>query len=90
VTLGADYAWRALTVGGDVRYISRIERIVLGASWANDPRVATEVLDLRAGWRGGPLAARLLVANALNYIYNLTPGTLEPVRTASVILTWTY
>jgi hypothetical protein len=26
----------------------------------------------------------------LNYVYNLTPGTLEPVRTVSVILTWTY
>jgi outer membrane receptor protein involved in Fe transport len=90
LTLGADYGWHALTVGGDFRYVSRIERIVLGASWANDPRVATEVLDLRAGWRRGPLTVRLLVANALNYIYNLTPGTLEPVRTVSVILTWTY
>jgi iron complex outermembrane receptor protein len=90
VTLGADYAWRAFTVGGDLRYVSRIERIILGGSWANDPRVATEVLDLRAAWRRGPLTARLLVANALNYIYNLTPGTLEPVRTASLILTWTY
>jgi hypothetical protein len=27
---------------------------------------------------------------ALNDIYNLTPGTLEPVRAVSVILTWTY
>jgi outer membrane receptor protein involved in Fe transport len=90
VTLGADYAWRALTIGGDFRYVSRIERIVLATNWANDPRVATHVLDLRAGWHGGPLLARLLVANALNYVYNLTPGTLEPVRTVSVILTWTY
>jgi iron complex outermembrane receptor protein len=90
VTLGADYAWRALTVGADFRYVSRIERIILATNWANDPRVATQVLDLRAGWRRGPLVARLLVANALNYIYNLTPGTLEPVRTVSVILTWTY
>ena len=90
VTLGADYAWRALTVGGDFRYVSRIERIVLAGSWANDPRVAAQVLDLRAAWQRGPLLARLLVANALNYIYNLTPGTLEPVRTVSVILTWTY
>jgi iron complex outermembrane receptor protein len=90
VTLSADYAWHTLTVGGDFRYVSRIERIVLATNWANDPRVAAQVLDLRAGWRRGPLTARLLVANALNYIYNLTPGTLEPVRTASVILTWTY
>lgn len=90
VTVGADYAWRALTLGGDFRYVSRIESIVLAGNWANDPRVATQVLDLRAGWRRGPLLARLLVANALNYIYNLTPGTLEPVRTVSVILTWTY
>jgi len=48
------------------------------------------VLDLRAGWSRDAWSARLLVTNALNYIYSLTPGTLEPVRTVSVVLTWTY
>ncbi len=90
VTVGVDYGWRSLSVGGDFRYVSRIERIELGGPYSNDPRVATQVLDLRAGWERGPLSARLLVANALNYIYSLTPGTLEPVRTVSVVLTWKY
>jgi outer membrane receptor protein involved in Fe transport len=90
VTLGADYRWRALSVGGDFRYTSRIERIELEPVFGRDPRVAARVLDLRAGCQRGPLAARLLVTNALNYVYNLVPRTLEPVRTVSVVVTWTY
>jgi hypothetical protein len=30
------------------------------------------------------------VANALNYIYNLVPETLAPVRTVSVTAAWSY
>ena len=90
LTLAADYTLRPFSVGGDFRYVSRIERIELGLSWADDPRVPAAVLDLRAGWSRDAWSARLLVTNALNYIYSLTPGTLEPVRTVSVVLTWTY
>ncbi len=90
LTLSADYRWRTLSVGGDFRYTSRIERIELEPVFGRDPRVSAKVLDLRAGWQQGSLTARLLVTNALNYIYNLVPRTLEPVRTASVVLTWTY
>ena len=90
VTVGVDYGWRSLSVGGDFRYVSRIERIELGGPYSNDPRVAAEVLDLRAGWERGPLSVRLLVTNALNYLYSLTPGTLEPVRTISMIFAWKY
>jgi len=53
-----------------------------------DPRIPAKVLDLRAGWTFGPLTARILVTNALNYIYNLVPRTLAPVRTATVTLTY--
>ena len=52
--------------------------------------VAARVLELRAGWERGPVSARLLVTNALNYMYNFVPRTLEPVRTMSVVATWTY
>jgi outer membrane receptor for ferrienterochelin and colicins len=90
LTLSADYRWHTLSVGGDFRYSSRIERIELEAVFGNDPRVPAKVLDVRAGWQRGALSARLLAANALNYIYNLVPRTLEPVRTVSVVLTWTY
>jgi outer membrane receptor protein involved in Fe transport len=90
VTLSADYRWHALSVGGDFRYSSRIERIELEAVFGNDPRVPAKVLDVRAGWQRGALSARFLAANALNYIYNLVPRMLEPVRTVSVVLTWTY
>ncbi len=90
VTLGADYVWGAFVVGGDLRYMSRIERIELELFFGADRRVAAKVLDVRAGYRRGPLEARLRVNNALNYIYNIVPRTLEPVRTASVTVTWTY
>jgi hypothetical protein len=89
-TLGADYQWRTLSVGAEFRYTSRIERIELEPVFGRDPRVSARVLDLRAGWQRGSLTARLLVANALNYLYNLVPRTLEPVRTVSVVLTWIY
>ncbi len=89
-TLAADYAWRSISMGVDCRYISRIERIELESRYGPDPRVAAKVLDLRGSWKRGPLSARLLVTNALNYVYNLVPRTLEPVRTLSVTLTWTH
>ena len=88
LTLGVDYVWNALTAGADFRYSSRFERVEL--SPPSDPRVAAEVLDLRAGWTHGPATVRLLVANALNYLYSLAPRTLAPVRTTSVTFTYIY
>ncbi len=87
VTLGADYQRGAVSVGGDFRYTSRFERVDL---YETDPRVAERVLSLRASAAWGPWTLRAQVANALNYIYNLVPRTLEPVRTGSLVLTWTY
>lgn len=75
-----------LTAGADFRYVSRVERVDL---YPADERVPTIVVDLRAGWDQGPLGVRVLFANALNYIYNQVPRTLAPVRTLSVVLTWT-
>ncbi|HVH69353.1 MAG TPA: TonB-dependent receptor [Gemmatimonadales bacterium] len=90
LTISTDYHWRSLSVGADFRYSSRIERIELEPVFGRDPRVAARVLDLRAGWQRGPWSGRLLVTNALNYLYNLVPRTLEPVRTISVVLGWSY
>src|SRR3989441_8661339 len=90
LTLAADYRWRAFGVGGDFRYSSRFERVELYNDPRVDPRVDAKVLDLRASWESGPFAARVLLTNALDYIYNLVPRTLAPVRTLSVTLTWTY
>jgi len=89
-TVSSDYRWRSWSVGADFRYTSRIERIELDQIFGQDPRVPARVLDLRAGWERGPVSARLLVTNALNYMYNFVPRTLEPVRTMSVVATWTY
>ena len=87
VTLGADYQRGAVSVGGDFRYTSRFERVEL---YETDPRVAEKVLNLRASAAWGPWTLRALVANALNYISNMVPRTLEPVRTGSLVLTWRY
>ena len=88
LTLGADYSWTGFDVGADFRYMSRYERVELYPP--TDPRVAPKVLDVRAGYRRDALAVRLLIANALNYLYNLAPQTLAPVRTVTMTLTWTY
>ncbi|HEY6808714.1 MAG TPA: TonB-dependent receptor [Gemmatimonadales bacterium] len=87
LTLGADFVWGAASIGADYRYASRFDRVEL---FPSDARISAKVLDLRAGWTQGPLSARILVANALNYIYNLVPRTLAPVRTATVTLTYLY
>ncbi|HTI04596.1 MAG TPA: TonB-dependent receptor [Gemmatimonadales bacterium] len=88
VTLGSDYSlWEGVGVGADFRYASRPERIEL-EGFVDSRRVPVKVLDLRASWRRGPVELRLLAANVLNYIYNLVPETLAPVRTLSLTAVW--
>ncbi|HKC47916.1 MAG TPA: TonB-dependent receptor [Gemmatimonadales bacterium] len=88
VTLTADYTWRSVGVGADLRSSSRFER--QDPLFPGDPRLGGRVLDLRASWTVGALEAHLKVANALNYIYNLAPRVLEPVRTTTLTLAYTY
>jgi len=89
LTLGSDYNIGAFGVGADFRYASRPERIEL-EGFVDQRRVASKVLDLRASWRRGPVEVRVLAANVLNYIYNLVPETLAPVRTLTVTGVWSY
>jgi outer membrane receptor for ferrienterochelin and colicins len=88
LTLTADYQWGRLGVGADWRFASHFE----GSDpiFGSDQRFDQKVLDLRASWRSGPLEAHVKVANALNYLYNLAPRTLEPVRTTTLTLAYTY
>jgi len=88
LTLSADYTRRGIGVGADFRFSSRFER--QDPLFPGDRQLSGKVLDLRASWDPGPLAVHLKVANALNYIYNLAPRTLEPVRAATLALTYTY
>jgi outer membrane receptor for ferrienterochelin and colicins len=88
LTLSADYTWRRIGVGADWRYSSRYER--QDPLFRGDPQLGGKVLDLRASWTAGPLEAHLKVANALNYIYNLAPRVLEPVRTTTLTVAYTY
>jgi iron complex outermembrane receptor protein len=87
LTLGVDYTRSGLGAGADLRYSSRPERIEL-EGFVDPRRVAVKVLDLRASWRDGPVEVRLLLANALNYIYDLVPETLAPVRTLTLTAVW--
>jgi len=81
----------ALGVGADFRVASRPERIEL-EGFVDPRRVPVKVLDLRANWKpaNGPVEFRLLAANVLNYIYNLVPETLAPVRTVTLTAVWTH
>jgi outer membrane receptor for ferrienterochelin and colicins len=84
LTLSGDYAWGHLGLGADFRYSSRYERRdpIYG-----DRPFAAKVLDVRATWTASAVQLHLKVANALNYLYNLAPRTLEPVRTVTLALT---
>lgn len=88
LTLSADYAVGSVGVGADFRYSSRYERA--GPIFPQDERVSARVLDLRATWAAGPMEIRVKVANVLNYIYNLAPRTLEPVRAVTLVATVTH
>jgi outer membrane receptor protein involved in Fe transport len=93
LTVAADYApggrGSAWDVGADFRYASRPAKIEL-EGFVDARRVPLRVLDLRASWTRGQVELRLLVANALDYVYNLVPETLAPVRTISVAAAWSY
>lgn len=88
LTVSADYTWRSLGVGSDFRFSSRFER--QDPLFPGDPRLSGKVLDLRASWTDGPWTAHAKVANVFNYIYNLAPRVLEPVRTATLTFTLSY
>ena len=89
LTLGADYTLGALGVGADFRYASRPESIEL-EGFVDSRRVAMNVVDLRGSWRRGPVEIRFLAANVLNYVYNLVPETLAPVRTVTLTAVWSH
>lgn len=89
LTIGTDYAMGAFGVGADYRFASRPERIEL-EGFVDDRRVAMNVLDLRGSWHHGPVELRLLAANVLNYVYNLVPETLAPVRTVTLTAVWAH
>lgn len=89
LTLSGDYTLGGFAVGADFRYSSRVERIEL-EGFVDARRVPVKVLDLRAGWKQGSVELRLLAANVLNYIYNLVPQTLAPVRTVTLTAVWSY
>ena len=89
VTLGADYTVGPVGVGADFRFASRPERIEL-EGFVDPRRVPVKVLDLRARWTSGPVEFRLLATNVLNYIYNLVPETLAPVRTVTLTAVWSH
>ena len=89
ITMGADYTLGSFGVGADFRYSSRPESIEL-EGFVDSRRVAMNVLDLRGSWRHGPMEVRFLAANVLNYIYNLVPETLAPVRTVTLTAVWSH
>jgi outer membrane receptor for ferrienterochelin and colicins len=87
LTLSADYRVGPAALGADFRYSSRMDRVEIPDP---SPRNGARVLDLRAEYGAGPVAAHLRVANSLNYIYALVPRTLEPVRTVTLTLVYSY
>ena len=88
LTLSTDYGWRSFGAGADFRFSSRFER--QDPLFQGDPRVPGKVLDVRASWSARSLAVHFKLANVFNYIYNFAPRVLEPVRTATLTITYSY
>jgi len=89
LTLGADYNVGAVGLGADFRFASRPERIEL-EGFVDPRRVPVKVLDVRAAWKSGPVELRVLATNVLNYMYNLVPETLAPVRIVTLTAVWSH
>ena len=89
LTLGADYTVGPVGLGSDFRFASSPESVELEA-FVDARRVPVKVLDLRARWLRGPVELRLLATNVLNYIYDLVPETLAPVRTITLTAVWSH
>jgi len=53
-------------------------------------RVPVKVLDLRAGWKQGPVELPAPGGERAHYIYNLVPQTLAPVRTVTLTAVWSH
>ena len=87
ITISADFAFHHLGIGADFRYSSRYEREY--PIYTTDKLYEARVVDLRAGLTAGPVDVRLKVGNVFNYIYNLAPRTLEPVRNVTLVATLT-
>ena len=87
LTIAADYAVHHVGIGAEFRFSSRYEREY--PIYTNDKRYEMRVLDLRAGWSSESVDVRLKVGNVFNYIYNLAPRTLEPVRNVTLVATLT-
>src|SRR5262249_25550541 len=89
LTLGSDYTFGDAAVGADYRFASEPERIEL-EGFVDPRRVPVHVLDLRGSWKRGRMELRLLATNVLNYVYNLVPETLAPVRAVTVTAVWSH
>ncbi len=87
LTLSADYGLGSLGIGADFRFSSHFERA--DPLYPQDERLNARILDLRASWTLGPLELRMKAANVLNFIYNLAPRTLEPVRSVTLVASFT-
>lgn len=87
LTISADYTFHHLGIGAEFRYSSRYEREY--PIYTQDQLYEARVLDLRAGWTAGPVDIRVKVGNVFNYIYNLAPRTLEPVRNVTLVASFT-
>ncbi|MFN2571043.1 MAG: TonB-dependent receptor domain-containing protein [Gemmatimonadales bacterium] len=89
LTLSADYTLGPAGIGADFRYASRVQRIEL-EGFVDPRRVPVKVLDLRGSWKAGPIEMRVLASNVFNYVYNLVPATLAPVRAVTITAVWSH
>jgi len=88
--VAGEFSYEHAKLGGDFRFISRIERIDdnlvrLAPIVDGDERVDVKIVDLRASYDlielGTPLRIGFAIKNLLNYTYVELLGNVGPVRT---------
>jgi len=92
-TLKLDVEWRYSSgfVGANVRYASEMRAIdrvfeifVPGLAEFRNRHRGYTVIDIRAGWKSNGMRLTIFVENALNTIYMLRPGIMEPPRRVGI------
>ncbi len=72
-------------LGADFRFASRLQKEQLEV-FPNEPRVATKIWDVRAGFTAGAHTIMFNIENLLQYNYTTIERNIEPIRQFSLIL----
>lgn len=81
VTVSGNLHWRALRLGADFRYASRLDTVKI---FPEDPRVSQKLTNVRVGMAWRALEVMFNINNLFNYQYTQIERNMEPLRNYSL------